>query len=312
MANNQTLVDIIICTKNNRDIIGACLNAVNSQSFKQWRCLVVDDGSTDESQYLISEKFPWVKLLRLKGKGPAYNRNVAIKKTTAQYIVTLDSDTVLTKDWLKLMVKFMEDNPMIGIAGSKILYQDKPEIINMAGGNMLASGLVYHLGNGCSSNAPRYHYDRQVFYVSSAAMIIRRQILKAIDMFDSDYGYGYEDLDLCWRANLAGFPVFYCHQAEAFHWMNATIKTWPSEKLRFLSSKNRVMTLLKNYQARSLVKYSPLFLFHFLYLLVFKDHRLATINGYWWNIINLSHTLKKRGKIDIIRKINDWQLTKLL
>lgn len=310
MESKKPPVDIIICTKNNKDIICECLDSVKNQTYKNWQCLVVDDNSKDGTCELIEKNYPFVKCLRLRGKGPSYNRNIGIKSSSGIYLVTLDSDAVLTKDWLLEMVKFMEDNPQVGICGGKILYQEDQNIIDMAGGGLRKAGMVYHRGAGQNKNEKEYNQTIKTIYVCSASMIIRRDIFKRVGYFDPDYLYGHEDLDICWRANIAGFGVVYFPQAESYHQMGATIKKFPSEKMRFLANRNRVLTLLKNYETRSLVKYFPLFLIHFLYLLIFKDHRAAVMKAYLWNIKNLKRTMNKRRKVNAIRKRNDKEVFK--
>jgi GT2 family glycosyltransferase len=311
MESKKPLVTIIICTKNNKDIISDCLDSVKNQRYKNWHCLVVDDNSKDGTCELIERKYPFAKCFKLRGKGPSYNRNIGIKSSTGKYIVTLDSDLVLTQDWLLEMIKFMEENPQVGIGGGKILYQDDQNIINMAGGGLRKAGMAYHRGAGQNKNKKEYNQTIKTIYVCSASLVIRRDVLRTIGYFDSDYLYGYEDLDICWRANIAGFDVVYFPQAESYHQMGATIKKFPSEKMRFLANRNRVLTLLKNYETGSLVKYFPLFLVHFLYLLIFKDHRVATMKAYSWNIKNLNRTLNKRRKVNAIRKRNDKELFEL-
>lgn len=217
MNKKKPLVDIIICTKNNKKIISNCLDSVRNQTYKNWNCFIADDNSTDDGCKFIEEKYPFVKVLRLGGKGPAHNRNIAIKSGSGKYVVTLDSDAVLTKNWLGEMVKLMEGNPKIGIGGGKILYRDNHNLINSAGGGMSIAGVFYHRGTGQDKSKEEYNQIIQTLYLCSASMIIRREILKTIGYFDPDYVYGYEDLDICWRANIAGFDVVHNPYAESYH-----------------------------------------------------------------------------------------------
>ena len=160
----------------------------------------------------------------MNGFGPSYNRNVGIKSCSEKYIVTMDSDTILTKEWLSKMVDFMEKNPSVGICGGKILFEDSPNIINTAGGGLTRPGIAYHRGVGNNKNKTKYNKILNTIYLCSASMIIRREILDSIGMFDPDYFYGHEDLDLCWRANIAGFDVLYYPKAESYHEENASVK----------------------------------------------------------------------------------------
>ena len=300
------IVDILVCQKNNKDIISKCLDSVMNQTYKKINCLVLDDNSDDGSIEYVKEKYPKVKCLELSGQGPSQNRKIGIEKSSGKYVVTLDSDSILKKDWVSKMVRLMEENQNIGLASGKILYEDRKDVINVAGGGLSRVGIVKHLGEG--KNKETNNEIKKVIYLCSAAMILRRSILDTIGSFDGDYFYGHEDLDICWRANLAGFDVVYHPFAESYHEQNTTVKKMTSSKARFLASRNRTLTLLKNYSSWGLVKYSPLFFVHFAFLLVFRNKPFSTINGYWWNLVNWKYTRVKREKIQKFRKISDKTL----
>lgn len=300
--NNLPLVDIIICTKNNQDIIKKCLDSIKDQSYKKWKCYVVDDNSTDKTREII-KKFSKTECIHLlEEKGPSHNRNVAIKKGNGKYIVTIDSDAVLSQDWLKKMVKFMEENSEVGVCSGKILYMNEKRIINIAGGSMNCTGIITHMGEGKNKDSQEYNEINEVFYLCSASMIMRRDSAESVGLFDPVYFYGYEDLDICWRISLTGKKIVYFPGAESYHEMNTTIKKIPSEKITFLGNRNRMITLLKNYEKKKLIVYSPIFLAHFLFLLFFRKNKMAVINAYLWILKNKKLIKEMRKETNRIRK----------
>jgi hypothetical protein len=299
-------VDILICAKNNQDIISKCIKSVQDQTYSRINCFVLDDDSTDYTLKIIEKEFSFVKVIKLNGLGPSHNRNIGIAAGKGKYIVTMDSDSVLDFKWVEKMVDFMEKNPNVGLASGKILYENRKDLINVAGAGMSKTGIVVHYGEGCSKK--EFNETKKVIYLCSAAMIVRRSVLDKIGGFDADYFYGHEDLDICWRANLAGFDVVYYPFAESYHEQNGTVKKMPGFKARFLASRNRTLTLLKNYELVSLIKYSPLFFAHFVYLMIFRNHRLGTLKGYFWNLVHFRETLEKRKHINKIRKVKDREL----
>jgi GT2 family glycosyltransferase len=302
------VVDIIICVKNNKDIIAKCLDSVENQNYEKINCFVLDDNSQDGTPELIKKDYSFVRCILLEGKGPAHNRNMGIEESSGKYIVTLDSDSILKKDWISKMVKFMEENETVGIASGKILYENS-EKINIAGGGMKKSGIAYHIGEEELSS--KHNKPKKVFYLCSAAMIIRRKIFEIIGPFDPDYFYGYEDLDLCWRANLAGWDVVYYPFAESYHEQNSTIKKISSARISFLGNRNRILTLLKNYELSSLISNSPLFFAHFLFLVLFRKQRCAIIKAYMWNLKNFKNIRNKRKKIKSFRIVKDSKLSEI-
>lgn len=94
--------------------------------------------------------------------------------------------------------------------------------------------------------------------------------------------------------------------------MNATVENFTFEKRRFLENRNWTLTLLKNLETISLIKYSPVILLHLMYVLVFKNHRKATIEALLWNIKNIKVTMRKRRKIREIRKRSDKEILQVL
>lgn len=299
-------VDVLICQKNNRNIIDRCIKSVLSQTYKHINVFLLDNFSTDGSFEHVKKSYPTTKCIKVNGRGVSYNRNIGIKKGSGDYIVTMDSDAYLTKTWIEKMVNLMEKNKNIGIASGKILYDNPKNLINVAGGHMNPIGIVKHFGSREYKNSN--NEARLVFYLCSASMIIRRSILNQIGLFDGDYFYGYEDLDLCWRANLAGFDVYYYPEAKSFHEENTTIKKMKSTKATFLSSRNRMLTLFKNSEIKTLIKYFPLMLLHLFFLLSFRSNPWYTIKGYVWNIRNLDKIKRERKRINSFRKLSDIEL----
>lgn len=94
--------------------------------------------------------------------------------------------------------------------------------------------------------------------------------------------------------------------------MSATVENFTLEKRRFLENRNWILSLLKNFETRSLIKYSPFLLLHFIYVLAFKNCRKATIEALLWNIKNIKGTMRKRRKIREIRKRSDKEILQAL
>lgn len=301
-------IDIIICCYNNRKIIRECLTSIKNQTYKNFRCILVDDASTDDTVSFVKEKFPRVEIIRIeKNQGPSINRNIGINKSNSKYIVTLDSDIILEKSWLEKQFKFIESDNRIGISGSMLVYHSNHKKINSAGGGISKLGIGYDLGSG--ENILKYKTKKYVAYVCSAAMIMKREMISKIGAFDKTYFYGHEDTDLGWRANLAGYEVVCNSDAVAFHRVGETMKS-QSPKVCFYATKNRIRSLLKNYQFKTLVLYFPLFMMASAGDIVLRRNRIQKLKAWWWNLLNLKDTLIERKKIQKLRKIKDKKFFK--
>lgn len=304
-------VDVIICTRNNEAILDRCLGSVARQTFKSFNCVVVDDCSSDNTVEIIRKKYPRVRVIKKQRQsGPSISRNIAIRKTSAEFIATVDSDAELDKNWLREQLIFMEADDSIGIAASKILYSWDKRKINSCGGGMTKLGFGFDRLSGKMHNKAKLSRE-PVLYGHSAAMLVRRKMLDEIGLFDETYFYGNEDTDLGWRANLAGWKVLFNPAAAAYHAENATVRKM-THSVVFHGTKNRIRSLIKNYSISNLIKYLPLHIVLIIGKTIITSHRSARLGAVFWNAGHLAPTLSERRKVQKTRKIGDNDIIKYL
>ena len=304
----MSTVDLIVCTYNNEKIIGECLDSIRAQSYKNYTCTVIDDNSSDGTVEFIRKTYPWVKIIRKnKGSGPAVSRNLGIKATKGEYIATFDSDVVLDKNWIKDMVSFMEDHPDCGLCASKLLLPNKK--INAAGGSMTKIGIGFDLGS--NQEQGKFSKQKEVLYACSAAMLMRREMVNNIGLFDERFYFCHEDTDFGLRANLCGYRVIYNPNATAHHNVHTTIGKIKSKTIFENNTRNKIRTLIKNYETKSLLKYLPLAIIMTMGDIVFRKHKIPKLKGLLWNLWNLDDNLKERRRIQKIRKVRDKEIFKL-
>jgi len=219
----QMDVYVVIPNWNGADRIRACLDSLKKQSQKH-QVIVVDNGSIDDSLETIEKDYPGVHLIRhKKNKGFAGGVNSGIKYATAQkgkYVALLNNDAVADKDWLNHLVDFLDKNPKAGIATSKILETGGKEL-DSTGEAYSIWGLSYPRGRG-QQDQEQYDTDNWVFGASGGASLYRVSMLEEIGLFDEDFFAYYEDVDLSFRAQLAGWKVGYVPQAVVYHQIGAT------------------------------------------------------------------------------------------
>lgn len=301
----KTKADIIVCSRNNRDIICRCLDSIKQQTTKNYTCILVDDCSTDGTAQFVEEKYPWVRVIRKeRPTGPSASRNSAIRATQSEFIATVDSDAQLDRNWLGEQLALMKSDSRIGIAASKILYSWDKKRINSCGGSMTKLGFGFDRLSGSSDRALKI---QRVLYGHSAAMMVRRRMLDDIGLFDETYFYGNEDTDLGWRANIAGWEVVFNPRATAYHDENATIKNM-SWHAAFHGTKNRTRSMIKNYSVSSLAKYLPMHLLLVAGKTTTSDKKSARLSAMLWNFAHIFSTLHERQKVQGTRKISDSDL----
>ena len=216
-------VYVVIPNWNGADRIRACLDSLKNQTHDHV-VIVVDNGSVDNSVEIIEKSYPESVLIRhSKNKGFAGGVNAGIKyaiEKDAKYVALLNNDAVAEKNWLKYLVDFLEDNPKAGIAAAKICDSDKT-YLDSTGELYTIWGLPYPRGRG-EAYSSKYDSDTWVFGASGGASLYRIKMLRQIGLFDEDFFAYYEDGDISFRAQLAGWKAGYVPRAEVYHEINAT------------------------------------------------------------------------------------------
>lgn len=300
----RPIVDIVVCTYNNENIISACLKRVQNLRYRFRKCIVVDDCSTDNTVKLIKDKFQWVTVVEKKAQtGPSESKNIAIHKSDADFLLFLDSDVIVTNQFLSKLCKVIASMDNVAICGGKLLLPNNS--IDAAGGGLTKLGIGFDVGH--KENSRNYNHGKDVMYIPSAAMLANRKLINTIGGFDDSYFYGHEDTDICWRANIAGLRVYYEPSAIAFHHKNQTVNSMVANVYHY-GTRNRIRSLLKNHQGRTLFKYLPLYIIFSFFDILLRSYRKEKIAAWWWNLRNLQDTLQKRKNIQSLRVFSDYEL----
>ena len=160
---------------------------------------------------------------------------------------------------------------------------------------------------GHKKESQNFNIGKDVMYIPSAAMLVSRKLIMELGGFDDTYFYGHEDTDMCWRVNISGFRVYYTPNTIAYHYKNQTIKRMLN-KVYYYGTRNRIRSLIKNHQGRTLIKYLPMyFVFSFFDILI-RSYRKEKIKAWFWNFRNIGDTLKKRKQIQSLRVFRDSEL----
>lgn len=312
--NTSPLVSIIIANFNGRDRLKECLATVQALDYPQDRVeiIVIDDGSRDGTYEFLEKNFSSIKIFRNNAnKGVAKARNIGIRHSRGELLAFVDNDAAVSKDWLLELVKAIELDKDVGICASRILFKHDRGILNSTGGVMNIYGDAWDRGI-FEKDVNQYDNHRRVFFACGAAMLVRKDILSKIKHFDPILRL-YEDVDLGWRVNLAGYKVIYVPSAIAYHGFGGTIER-NGLKGRYLLERNRIRILVKNYEKTTLAK-NVIGLLRFKYTR-FNKHAISkkrsrailfilSIAAWLWNIVNILDTINKRRDVQKIRTIPD-------
>lgn len=219
-------VSIIIPVYNQWDYTYMCLKSVleNTENIP-YEVIIADDNSSDETLN-IDKYVKNVKIIRNKNNlGFLRNCNNAAKQATGKYILFLNNDTEVKKDWLKNILLLMENDENIGIAGPKFIYPDG--VLLEAGCIVWKDGESWQYGAFDSPDKPEYNYIRQVDSISGACIIIKKELFDDIGGFDERYAPAYyEDTDLAFEARKRGYKIVYQPASVVIHYENITYKKY--------------------------------------------------------------------------------------
>jgi GT2 family glycosyltransferase len=302
-------VSIIILNFNGKRFLTECLNSVINSTYSNYEILFVDNCSTDGSTAFINQNYPSVKIIANKENlGFAIANNNASYIARGKYIVFLNCDIRILPETISKLVEGMERDPTVGICACKIMSYDGKS--------------YFHTGIGIDI----YGYPMArggVFYSEGSCLMIRETLFHEIGGFDVKYFMFHEDIDLAWRVWLIGYKVVPIPEALVCHWYGGIAgggiekgKYTSTLFRRYLSERNNIRTILKNYSLKTLLTILPRYMMInfgeislFSVSLQFKV-TLCYLKAYWWNIINLRDTLESRGQINQRRRVSDKEIMK--
>lgn len=308
---------VIVLNYNGREFLDDCLTSLQFQSYNDYKVYVVDNASTDGSAEFIESKFSGVKVIKAaENFGTAEGSNFGVRNTEGEYIILLSNDVRVDKYCVENLIKTMEGDLKIGICSSKLLKcspdpQTGKYLIDNAGGiiDKFTFPMMLHTNE---VNREDEKGLEEVFFSSGGCFITRRELFEKIGGFDKKYFTLSDDIDFSWRVRLADYKVVVNHSAVIYHKVSATLgPLFPWAHKRFLSERNNLRTILKNYEFFTLIFILPQYFLLLLletgcYLLVARlDLFGAMAKAIYWNILNLIDTLKERKKVNSFRVVND-------
>jgi len=309
--NEQPGVTVCIVTYNSANDIEVCLKAVMSQTWPAIDIVVVDNASGDNTVEIVSSMIEEDRVvLNEENIGFAAGQNLAIAQSRFPYVLVLNPDVVLEKDYVRKLVERAESNPSIGSATGCLVIKSNPESIDSAGLEMNVLRRASERGAGRA--VQEFQEAEEVFGVSGAAALYSRRMIEAISVdgqfFDEDFFAYKEDVDVAWRANLLGWKAWYEPQARGLHgrnWGSRKDRKRIPNKVRQHSHQNRYLMILKNerFNFRWWIRFPKLILYEIVlhcYLLIREPKVLfACIR----NLIRLiPDSWNKRKKINFLRQ----------
>ena len=308
-------LSVIIPNWNGEALLGPCLAALRSQRLRDFSVLVVDNCSSDGSVRLVQAEFPEFQVLQL-----ASNRlfagavNAGIRATDTPTVVLLNNDTEADGGWLLALSDALEERPDVGMAASKLLLFDRRNVLHSAGDSYGVDGVPRNRGVW-EEDLGQYDDGREVFSPCGGAAAYRRSMLDTIGLFDEDLGAYCEDVDLAFRAQLAGFKCIFVPAARVYHRLSATgggpfASYHCGRNFITVAAKNLPGSLLRRHWRRILLRQAG-FAWDSLRH-VREPAARARLRGQFDGVVGLRSAIAKRSQVAALQRVPDAYLESLL
>ena len=264
---NQTIstkeIAIAILNYNGEHFLRQFLPSV-IQNSNHAEIIVIDNASTDESVICIEQSFPSVKLIKLNENfGFCGGYNKGIKYIDKPWIVLLNSDVEVTKDWLLPLVNQINLDTKLAALQPKILshqHKNKFDYAGASGGFIDVLGYPFCRGRVLETieeDKGQYDFPINCFWASGACLLIRKELYENAGGLDEDFFAHMEEIDLCWRLQRMGYHVAVQPQSTVYHVGGGTLSKINPRKT-YLNFRNGLELLVKNLNRWELVFILPI------------------------------------------------------
>ena len=242
---------VVILNWNGRQHLEQFLPSVVAHTPAAVEIVVADNGSTDDSVPFLREHYPAIKVITLSenyGFAEGYNR--ALEQVDAEYFVLLNSDVEVSAGWIEPLIATLSNNRHIAAVAPKLRsygYRDRFEYAGAAGGFIDFLGYPFCRGRILSTveqDQGQYDEAREVFWASGAAFCCRADVFRMLGGFDADFFAHMEEIDLCWRMQLAGYRIMVEPRSVVYHLGGGTLPNESPQKL-YLNYRNNLSMLFK-------------------------------------------------------------------
>lgn len=256
---------IVILNYNGAELLESYLPMMEYSSSKyDVDIVLIDNHSDDLSVDFVNEWYPEVKIVPLsKNYGFAEGYNKGLKNIDTEYTVIINSDVLVTENWLDPILDKMDKVPTIGIVQPKIKsieHKDFFEYAGCAGGYIDTLGYPFCRGrlfDTVEKDQGQYDQESDIFWASGACMVVRTKLFKTLGGFDGGFFAHQEEIDHCWKVKKAGYTIQCMPQSMVYHLGGGTLE-YQNPRKDFLNFRNNLYMLAKNETITKLAWLIPL------------------------------------------------------
>jgi len=312
-------VSIIIPHYNNFPILDQCLKSLENITYSNLEIIVIDNNSYDDSFQKIKNNYKNL-ILKKSSKNLGYTGgcNLGASCATGDYLLFLNNDTVQDPHFLNYMVDSLDKDEKIASVQSKIKNFKNKDLFDYAGA---CGGYIDYLVfpfcrgrifNTVEKDIMQYEESRDVFWTSGTAFLTRKSVFINMGGFDEKLFAHMEEIDYCWKCNLANYKCIVNPKSVVYH-EGAKTLGYDSPYKTYLNHRNSMILLLSNYQFINVIKIFPLRIIleiissikdlFSLKIMHFFSHYLAIIS-----LFNIFYLFRRRRIVRKIRVNDDSDL----
>ena len=256
-------VTIVIPNYKGKEYLFPCVQSLYEKDGTEKRILIVDNASNDGSIEAVKEEYPEVECILLdQNYGFCRAVNIGIKKADTPYVILLNNDTVIRENYVGYLLRAIKNAPDIFSVEPKMIQYHDQSRIDSAGTYYNALGWAFAYGK--DKSVEKYNTPRKIFAACAGAAIYRKEVFDKIGLFDEKHFAYLEDIDVGYRARIAGYENRYEPKAEVIHVGSAASGTRYNEFKIKISSRNNVYLLYKNMPFGQKIFNSPFLFLGFL------------------------------------------------
>jgi GT2 family glycosyltransferase len=319
-SSDLPFVSVNIINWNGQRYLEKLLPILENQTYPRQRFEIVlldNHSTTDDSVNYVQKNFPDVRVItNARNDGFARGSNLALAQCRGDYLILLNNDTAPKHDWLEALVKCAASKDSVGAVVSKVLFANRGngKIINNAGSVLLPDKAwpVEEIGAN-QPDGPDFDKEREISALCGTSLLLSRRMLNEIGLFDELFFMYFEDVDLSWRGQKAGWKFYYCPDSVVWHEHSGSSKEH-SDFWTFYVTRNRLLIMWKHARFLLALRVYAVFVKEFVIVPVVKGligqnrrHQLRMLKlgikvnlSFWWRILP---ELMKRFKILPERKL---------
>ena len=301
------LTSVVIPNYNGIRYLKNCLLSLQKCEGEDFEVIVVDNGSTDGSDLLPDSLKLNVRLIKLnENTGFAHAVNVGIREAKGEYVILLNNDTEVESGFVRKLTEALKKNRKAFSASAMMVDMNNREVLDGAGDYYCALGWAFAYGKG--KKTEECDKGRKIFSSCAGACIYDKAKLEITGLFDELHFAYLEDVDLGYRARIAGFDNIYEPAAVVYHAGSGFSGSRYNEFKIKLSSRNSVYLILKNMPILQLIINLPFIVFGYLIKTLFfvlkgygKVYLKGLLDGFKLYFSKEGHKNKVRFKLSNLK-----------